>query len=68
MPELSINGKHIHIKARSDVAVAQRVANHMQRRINEDDWRPYQTKAEAVLAWRKLGGLRLQVMDALGLI
>ena len=67
MPELSINGKQIYVKAQSDVAVAQRVANHMQRRINEDDWRPYQTKTEALQAWRKLGGLRLQVMDALGL-
>ena len=68
MPELSINGKSIQLKALSDIAVAERVANHLQRRINEDDWRPFQSKAAAIEAWRNLGGIRLQVMDALGLI
>ena len=67
-PELKINGKTIHLSAPSDVAVAQRVAGHMQRRIEEDDWRPYKNKAEAVAAWSKLGGIRVKVMDALGLI
>ena len=42
--ELRINGKTIHLSAPSDVAVAQRVAGHMQRRIEEDDWRPYNNK------------------------
>ena len=67
-PELRINGKTIHLSAPSDVAVAQRVAGHMQRRIEEDDWRPYKNKVEAVAAWSKLGGIRVKVMDALGLI
>ena len=67
-PELRINGKTIHLSAPSDVAVAQRVAGHMQRRIEEDDWRPYKNKVEAVAAWLKLGGIRVKVMDALGLI
>ena len=48
--------------------VAERVASHLQRRIEEDDWRPYQSKEEAVRAWSRLGGIRLQVMQALGLI
>ena len=66
-PQLTINGKTIDLSAPSDVAVAQRVAAHLQRRIEEDDWRPYKSKAEAVAAWSKLGGIRLKVMDAFGL-
>ena len=66
-PQLTINSKIIDLSAPSDVAVAQRVAAHIQRRIEEDDWRPYKSKAEAVAAWSKLGGIRLKVMDAFGL-
>ena len=66
-PDLTINGKTIYLNAPSDVAVAQRVAGHLQRRIEEDDWRPYKSKEEAVAAWSKLGGIRVKVMDALGL-
>ena len=67
-PDLTINGKTIEVNAPSDVAVAQRVAGHLQRRIEENDWRPYKSKEEAVAAWSKLGGIRVKVMDALGLI
>ena len=66
-PQLTINGKTIDLSAPSDVAVAQRVAAHIRRRIEEDDWRPYKSKAEAVAAWSKLGGIRVMVMDAFGL-
>ena len=66
-PQLTINGRTIDLSAPSDVAVAQRVAAHIQRRIEEDDWRPYKSKEEAVAAWSKLGGIRVKVMDALGL-
>ena len=66
-PQLTINGKTIDLSAPSDVAVVQRVAAHIQRRIEEDDWRPYKSKEEAVAAWSKLGGIRVKVMDALGL-
>ena len=66
-PQLTINGKTIDLSAPSDVAVAQRVAAQFQRRIEEDDWRPYKSKADAVAAWSKLGGIRVKVMDALGL-
>ena len=64
----SLNGRVIHLSAPSDRAVAQRVAQHMQRRITEDDWRPYASKADALQAWRRLGGIRLQVLQALQLI
>lgn len=63
-----LNGRVIHLNAPSDRAVAQRVAQHMQRRIAEDDWRPYATRDDALKAWIRLGGIRLQVLQALGLI
>ena len=66
--EWLLNGRVIHLKAPSDRAVAQRVAQHMQRRVTEDDWRPYASKADALQAWGRLGGIRLQVLQALQLI
>ena len=66
--EWLLNGRVIHLEAPSDRAVAQRVAQHMKRRITEDDWRPYASKADALQAWRRLGGIRLQVLQALQLI
>ena len=63
-----LNGRVIHLAAPSDRAVARRVAQHMQRRITEDDWRPFASKADALQAWRRLGGIRLQVLQALQLI
>ena len=39
-----INGQTLQLKAKSDVLVAQRVARHLQRRIDENDWRPYRTQ------------------------
>ena len=63
-----LNAHNLNLKAASDKRVAERVASHLQRRIEEDDWRPYQSKEEAVRAWSRLGGIRLQVMQALGLI
>ena len=63
-----LNGRVIYLASPSDRAVAQRVAQHMQRRIAEYDWRPYASKADALQAWRRLGGIRLQVLQALQLI
>tara|TARA_B100001093_G_scaffold517364_1_gene598706 strand:+ start:1120 stop:1329 length:210 start_codon:yes stop_codon:yes gene_type:complete len=65
---LEINGKMVELSVPSNVAVAQRVASHMQRRITEDDWRPFKSKEEAVESWAKLGGIRVQVLKALGLL
>ncbi len=67
-PEVVINGRTLPLSRPSDVAVAQRVAAHMQRRITEDDWRPYRSRQDAVRAWARLGGIRLQVMQALNLL
>ena len=66
--ELVINGQTLQLSAKSDVLVAQRVVRHMQRRIEENDWRPYRSQDQAIKAWSRLGGIRLQVMRALGLI
>ena len=66
--EHSLNGQTLNLKAASDARVAERVAQHLQRRIKEDDWRPYKSKEEALRAWSRLGGIRLQVIKALGLL
>ena len=66
--ERSLNGQTLNLKVASDARVAERVAQHLQRRIKEDDWRPYKSKEEALRAWSRLGGIRLQVMQALGLL
>ena len=65
--DLQINKKSVQISVKSDVAVAKRVASHIERRIREDDWAPYKTKQQAVHAWEKLGGIRLQVLQAYNL-
>ncbi len=66
--ELKINGRTISVRFKSDVVVAQRVAAHIQRRIEEDDWLPFKTKKEALESWQKLGGIRAQVLRAYDLI
>ena len=63
-----LNGRQIILKACSDRVVAERVVRHIQRRIDEDDWRPYTSKADAVQAWFRLGGIRAQVLEALNLV
>ena len=66
--DVVIEGTTLRLARRSDVAVALRVAAHVQRRIAEDNWRPYRSKQDAVQAWSRLGGIRFQVMQALGLL
>ncbi len=66
--DVELNGTTIHLDRPSDKAVVQRVAAHIQRRIVEDDWRPYASKAEALCSWQKLGGIRLKVLKALNLV
>ena len=63
-----LNGRQILLKASSDRVVAERVARHIQRRLDEDDWRPYTCKADAVQAWFRLGGIRAQVLRDLNLV
>ena len=63
-----LNGRQILLKAPSDRVVAERVVRHIQRRLDEDDWRPYTCKADAVQAWFRLGGIRAQVLKVLNLV
>lgn len=67
-PEVVIEGTTLRFARPSDVAVARRVAAHFQRRIAEDDWRPYRSREDAVRVWTRLGGIRFQVMQALSLL
>ena len=66
--DVDLNGTIIHLDRPSDKAVVQRVAAQIQRRIAEDDWRPYASKADALGAWKKLGGIRLKVLKAFNLV
>ena len=61
-------GRQIVLLASSDRVVAERVMRHIQRRMDEDDWRPYTCKADAVQAWFRLGRIRAQVLEALNLV
>ena len=65
---IELNGRKIALKASSDRAVVERVLCHIQRRIEEDDWRPYNCKADAVHAWLRLGGIRAQVLEAMNML
>ena len=66
--DVELNGTTIYFDRPSDKAVVQRVAAHIQRRIAEDDWRPYASKADALAVWAKLGGIRLKVLQAFDLV
>ena len=66
--EVQINGTSIRVDVKSNVAVARRVSAHMERRIKENDWLPYKTKQDALNAWKKLGGIRVDILRAYGLI
>ena len=66
--DVELNGTKIYLDRPSDKAVVQRVAAHIQRRIAEDDWRPYASKADALAVWAKLGGIRLKVLQAFDLV
>ncbi len=66
--DILINGDVISVRFKSDAVVVRRVAAHIERRLNDNDWRPYRTKDEAIAAWSKLGGLRLAVLRAYKLI
>jgi hypothetical protein len=63
-----VNGQRIVLTVPSDRVVAERVMRHIKRRMEEDDWRPYTCKADALRAWCRLGGIRVQVLHALNLV
>jgi len=63
-----LNGKAIRLSVPSDRLVVERVARHMQRRLADNDWRPYGSRADALQAWARLGGIRVDVLRALDLL
>ena len=65
---VQINGSPISVRFKSDAVVAQRVSAHIQRRIEEDDWIPFQSKEDALQSWQKLGGIRAEALRAYDLI
>ncbi len=66
--KLTINVCTISVRFKSDAVIVQRVAAHIKRRIEKDDWLPFQSKKEALESWQKLGGIRVQVLRAYCLI
>ena len=66
--DVLINGHLVSVQFNSDIVVAKRVAAHIERRLREDDWRPYRSKQDAISAWTRLGGIRVEVLRAFGLI
>ena len=51
----------------SDRAVVERVAALIDR-SEEDDWRPHTSREAALKCWAKLGGIRVAVLKAKGLL
>lgn len=66
--EVVIDGAMFQVQWPSDVAVVKRVLAHFQRRIDDDDWRPFKCQHDAIETWKRLGGIRLQVIEALGFL
>ena len=66
--EVEVDGAKFQLQRPSDVAVLKRVLAHFQRRVVEDDWRPFNCQQDAIKTWRRLGGIRFQVIEALDLL
>ena len=63
-----LKGRQIVLQASSDRVVAERVLRHIQRRIDEDYWRPYTFKLESVEERDGIGRSYAQQVCALELI
>ena len=66
--QLTVNGQIIKLTVPSDQAVVERVAALIDRRVAEDDWRPHSSREAALNCWAKLGGIRVAVLKAKGLL
>ena len=66
--QITVNGKIIKLTVPSDQAVVERVAALIDRRVAEDDWRPHSSREAALNCWAKLGGIRVAVLKAKGLL
>ncbi len=66
--QVTVNGQVINLSVPSDRAVVERVAALIDRRVAEDDWRPHTSREAALQCWAKLGGIRVAVLKAKGLL
>ena len=66
--QITVNGQIIRLSIPSDRAVVKRVAALIDRRVKEDDWRPHTSKKAALSCWERLGGIRVAVLNAKGLL
>ena len=66
--QITVNGQAIKLSVPSDRAVVERVAAQIDRRVAEDDWRPHSSREVALKCWAKLGGIRVAVLQAKGLL
>ena len=66
--QITVNGQIIKLTVPSDQAVVERVAALIDRRVAEDDWRPHSSREAALNCWAKLGGIRVAVLKAKGLL
>ena len=66
--QITVNGQVIRLSVPSDRAVVERVAALIDRRVAENDWRPHTSREAALQCWAKLGGIRVAVLKAKGLL
>ena len=66
--QVVVNGHTIKLAHPSDRAEIKRVVSVIDRKIAEDDWRPFASKEAAVQRWSELKGVRAAVLRAKGLI
>ena len=66
--QITVDGQVIRLSVPSDRAVVERVAALIERRVAEDDWRPHTSREAALQCWAKLGGIRVAVLKAKGLL
>ena len=65
--QVLVDGQAIRLSNPKDRAEIQRVIEIIDRKVAEDDWRPFSSKEEAVKSWSELKGVRAAVLRAKGL-
>jgi len=66
--QVVVNGHVIRIAASKDRESLERSIANLDRRIADDDWRPYTSKEEAIKRWNSLKSHLPAVLRAKGLI
>ena len=66
--QVVVNGHVIRISSTKDRESLERSIANLDRKIADDDWRPYASKEEAIKRWNSLNGHLPAVLRAKGLI